>query len=67
MKCFIEVNSYLRIYKEAFAAEEVMNVLGSVLADLCQKVMGFKRPEVKGQRSWRMFFCRSGRKEKMKM
>ena len=38
MKCFMEVNFYLRIYKEAFTAEAVMNILGSVLADLCQKV-----------------------------
>lgn len=29
---------YLRVYKEAFTEENVMYVLGSVLADLCQKV-----------------------------
>lgn len=39
MKCFMEVNKYLRLYKEAFTvAQAAMNVLGSVLADLCQKV-----------------------------
>ncbi len=38
MKCFMEVNYYLRLYKEAFASERVMVVLGTVLADLCQKV-----------------------------
>ena len=38
MRAFMEVNLYLRIYKEAFTSETVMNVLGSMLADLCQKV-----------------------------
>ena len=31
--------SYLRQYKEAFTEENVMYVLGSVLAELCQKVI----------------------------
>ncbi len=38
MKCFMEVNHYLRLYKEAFTAEAPMAVLGTVLAELCQKV-----------------------------
>ena len=38
MKCFMEVNKFLRLYKHAFTTELPMNVLGSVLADLCQKV-----------------------------
>ena len=59
MKCFIEVNNHLKLYKEvsikivimyvlhimllslytqAFANQKVMNVLGSTLADHCQKV-----------------------------
>ena len=38
MKCFMEVNHYLRLYKEAFTTEAPMAVLGTVLADLCQKV-----------------------------
>ena len=29
---------YLREYKESFTLEDVMNTLGTVLADLCQKV-----------------------------
>ncbi len=37
MKCFMEVNHYLRLYKEAFTAEAPMAVLGTVLAELCQK------------------------------
>lgn len=37
MKCYIEVCQYLRLYKEEFAVERVMNVLGSILAELCQK------------------------------
>ena len=38
MKCYMEVNYYLRAYKEAFTTEVAMNVLGTMLADLCQKV-----------------------------
>lgn len=37
MKCFMEVESYLRHYKEEFTVENVMNVIGTVLAELCQK------------------------------
>ncbi|XP_019854658.1 PREDICTED: protein timeless homolog [Amphimedon queenslandica] len=36
-KCMIEVSQYLRQYKEEFTVEHVMNVLGSILAELCQK------------------------------
>jgi timeless len=37
MRCYMEVEEHLRRYKEAFTVESVLNVLGSVLADLCQK------------------------------
>ena len=38
MRCFMEVNAHLRAYKEAFTSEAPMGVLGTVLAELCQKV-----------------------------
>jgi timeless len=39
MRCFMEVNHHLRLYKEAFSEEhQAMNVLGSVLGEVCQKV-----------------------------
>ena len=38
MRAFMEVNQHLHSYKEAFTSETVMDVLGSMLADLSQKV-----------------------------
>ncbi len=38
MRAFMEVNYHLRTYKSAFTSETVMDVLGSMLADLSQKV-----------------------------
>eukprot|EP00731_Ephydatia_muelleri_P013281 Em0007g591a len=37
MRYFMEVNHYLRQYKEAFVAERVMQVLGAALGEMCKK------------------------------
>ncbi|XP_019855550.1 PREDICTED: protein timeless homolog [Amphimedon queenslandica] len=36
-KCMIQVSQYLQQYKKEFTVERVMNVLGSILAELCGK------------------------------